>query len=311
MILHHYDISPYSEKIRLMFGYTGMDWRSAISPPMPPREIVDPLIGGYRRIPIGQIGADFFCDTRTIANEIAILADSASLSFENAPDEVRAFAEYANGEVFMPVVQTANSKTILFMLLGKYWPWQIISLMKDRAKVGKTSNMPRQTRAEMVKTTEDFKSKLEERLSDSQFLFGDEPTIADFAAYHLVWFANKTRPKSFLEGPADNKDRYTKAVQWQQRMAKFGHGNSSSISKSRVFEIARDSEPSAVGQSLLKHESIGKTVTIAPTDYARDAVRGQLVGADEEQWIVARQTEEFGTLHLHFPCNGYELMVLD
>ena len=70
-ILHHYSMSPFSEKIRLMFGYAGLAWQSLPCPEMPPRPTVDPLSGGYRRIPIAQVGADIFCDSRLISAEIA------------------------------------------------------------------------------------------------------------------------------------------------------------------------------------------------------------------------------------------------
>jgi glutathione S-transferase len=32
LILHHYSLSPFSEKIRLMLGYAGMPWQSLASP---------------------------------------------------------------------------------------------------------------------------------------------------------------------------------------------------------------------------------------------------------------------------------------
>ena len=73
IILHHYDNSPYAEKIRLMFGFTNMSWSSLLSPAWPPRPNLDPLTGGYRRIPVAQIGADIFCDTALIAQEVARL----------------------------------------------------------------------------------------------------------------------------------------------------------------------------------------------------------------------------------------------
>ena len=66
-ILHHYDRSPYAEKVRLMFGVTNSEWQSLLSPPWPPRPNVDPLAGGYRRIPVAQCGADIFCDSAVIA----------------------------------------------------------------------------------------------------------------------------------------------------------------------------------------------------------------------------------------------------
>jgi len=58
MILYHHALSPYSEKIRAMLGYAGMRWESVIVPEMPPRPQLDRLAGGYRRVPVAQIGAD-------------------------------------------------------------------------------------------------------------------------------------------------------------------------------------------------------------------------------------------------------------
>jgi len=70
IILHHYDASPFSEKVRLMFGLKAMAWRSVIQPTIMPKPDLVPLTGGYRRIPVLQIGADIFCDTQVILAEI-------------------------------------------------------------------------------------------------------------------------------------------------------------------------------------------------------------------------------------------------
>ena len=63
LILHHYDISPYAEKIRLCFGLKGLAWRSVIVPMVLPKPDLMPLTGGFRRTPVLQIGADVYCDT--------------------------------------------------------------------------------------------------------------------------------------------------------------------------------------------------------------------------------------------------------
>ena len=70
IILHHYDTSPFSEKVRLMFGIKGLAWRSVIQPVIMPKPDLIPLTGGYRRIPVLQIGADVYCDTQVILAEI-------------------------------------------------------------------------------------------------------------------------------------------------------------------------------------------------------------------------------------------------
>jgi glutathione S-transferase len=51
IILHHYDLSPFSEKIRLALGFKGLAWKSVKVEGVPPRPLLDALTGGYRRLP--------------------------------------------------------------------------------------------------------------------------------------------------------------------------------------------------------------------------------------------------------------------
>jgi glutathione S-transferase len=302
MILHHYDVSPYSEKIRLILGYTGLAWQSAVSPPMPPRPLVDPLVGGYRRIPVAQMGADLFCDTRLITAEIAALSGQPELAYEGCSSIAQAFIDKMRTELFMPVVQTAVPRSVLGMLVTRYSPWQIVKVMKDRAGVAKNSTLPHIRRSDMKQMVSEFTAQLEQLSAASDFLFGDKPTLADFSAYHLVWFADLTRPGRLLKG----RDH---ALAWQGRMRAFGHGQQSKIGKDLVFAAAREGQPRGLAKAQLDDPNIGANVTIAPTDYARDSVTGLLVGADDSRWIIARHTEAFGALHVHFPVAGYEIRI--
>ena len=301
MILHNYDISPYSEMIRLMLGHSNIDWRSDISPPYPPRKIVDPLTGGYRRIPVAQIGADLFCDTRIICSEIANISGMPELSFESVDAEIAQFANQTNSEYFMPIVQTSEPKSILKMLVTRYWPWQILALMKDRAQVAKSANGERLTKQQMIERMTTLKQSIESKLAEQDFLFGSAPSVADFAAYHLIWFADLTRSTKFLK-------EHPKASKWQARMNKIGHGNYTKINQHDVFNQAKNT-PRPVDKTMQNNADIGKSVSIAPVDYARDSVEGELVGSDDTRWIVARQSNEFGLLHVHFPRDGYALSI--
>ncbi len=58
IILHHYDRSPFSEKVRLVCGLKGVTWRSVDIPRWMPKPELMPLTGGYRKTPVMQIGAD-------------------------------------------------------------------------------------------------------------------------------------------------------------------------------------------------------------------------------------------------------------
>jgi glutathione S-transferase len=46
IILHHFDSSPFSEKIRLVFGLKQLAWRSVRVSPIMPRPDLTPMTGG-------------------------------------------------------------------------------------------------------------------------------------------------------------------------------------------------------------------------------------------------------------------------
>ena len=45
IILHHFHRSPFSEKIRVVFGHKGLSWRSVRIPPIMPKPDLMPLTG--------------------------------------------------------------------------------------------------------------------------------------------------------------------------------------------------------------------------------------------------------------------------
>ncbi len=63
LILHHYAMSPYSEKIRNVLGFKGLAWKSVDTPVIMPKPDLMPLTGGYRKAPVLQLGRDVYCDT--------------------------------------------------------------------------------------------------------------------------------------------------------------------------------------------------------------------------------------------------------
>ena len=70
IILHHYETSPYSEKVRLGLGLKGLAWASVEIPIIMPKPDLTALTGGYRKTPVLQIGADIYCDSQLIMREL-------------------------------------------------------------------------------------------------------------------------------------------------------------------------------------------------------------------------------------------------
>ena len=85
IILHQYATSPFSEKIRKIFAHKKITWRSVEQPVIMPKPKLVPLTGGYRRIPVLQIGADVWCDTGIIVRKIEELNPTPTIYPEGLP----------------------------------------------------------------------------------------------------------------------------------------------------------------------------------------------------------------------------------
>src|SRR5256885_2140178 len=70
IILHHYEISPYSEKVRTGLGLKALAWGSVEIPMIMPKPDLTALTGGYRKTPVLPIGADIYCDSQLIMREL-------------------------------------------------------------------------------------------------------------------------------------------------------------------------------------------------------------------------------------------------
>jgi glutathione S-transferase len=306
MILHHYPMSPFSEKIRLMCGYAGVAWQGVINPEMPPRPILDPMLGGYRKIPVAQLGADLFCDTRLIAAEIAAASGMPELDPGNCDEAALGFSAELEGEVFWACVASIPARQILRQLVRNLSVWGAFRFIRDRAGVARKAVTKPMSPKEAVAVFDWHLRELDDRLATSgPYLFGETPCHTDFAAYHTLWFQHVVGELPQPEGVPAVED-------WYRRMGEIGHGECREISAQTAFEAARVSEPRSVPATCVEgpgskgEPRAGDTVTISPADYALDGTTGELVGADQQRWIIARATD-FGRLHVHFPRTGFSI----
>src|ERR1700685_3099727 len=70
IILHHFDESPFSEKVRLVFGLKNLAWSSVRISRIMPRPDLMPLTGGHPRTPVMQIGAAISCGSQCSIREL-------------------------------------------------------------------------------------------------------------------------------------------------------------------------------------------------------------------------------------------------
>ncbi len=304
MILHHYALSPFSEKMRAMMGTANLPWQSCITRELPPRPVLAALAGGYRKIPVAQIGADIFCDTRVIASEIAALSGMPQLALESADEATQAYANATDLHAFMDVLAASATMTAARKMLASMSVRDFAGFFVDRIRIGAKAKVkagdPRQARQRVLAHL----AATEQRLQQQPYLFGQQATYADFSTYHSLWMA-----RDVAEWPA--LKAYPLVMAWMDRLQAVGQGQRTEISPEQALKVAHDATPRAIASEHQQDVRIGLCVGVAPSDYARDATIGRLVGVTPTRWIIARDTPDLGTLHVHFPQTGFALRVLE
>lgn len=281
LILHHYPLSPFSEKIRAMLGYAGLPWQSVLTREMPPRPQLAALAGGYRRVPVAQIGADVFCDSRSIAAEIATLSGQPELALENCSAEAREYAAIVDLEVFLACVVVAGSRQLNQRIRETMSLPDIARFVWDRLGIGLKAKVKgagiRGARPRVLQHLADVEARLRQ-----DFLFGPKPNHADFSTYHSLWFIRDMGGSTLV-------DAYPKTLAWMERMKAFGHGQRREISAERALEIARTSRPRAIAEEHRQDALIGRQCSVVPTDYGQVPTMGLLVGSTPSRWVLQRE----------------------
>jgi glutathione S-transferase len=297
IILHHYDASPFSEKVRLVLGLKGLAWRSVITPSIMPKPELTPLTGGYRRAPVMQIGADIFCDSQVI------LAEIERRSPGGAVDAGPAFAV----NLWADRLFFAVTVPIIFGELGDKVPPAFIA---DREKLSGRPFDIAAMKAAARPARGQWRGQaawIARTLGDGRaFLGGPSPGLTDIAAYMNVWFLAGATPRLAAELMAGLDG----VEGWRLRVAAIGHGRRTEMSGIEALGIARAGEPAVV----VSHDpgdpsglERGQPTTVAADDYGRDPILGDLVAINAERVVIAREEPSLGRLHVHFPRVGYQV----
>jgi len=296
IILHHYDTSPFSEKVRVMLGVKGLSWRSVIQPVIMPKPELVPLTGGYRRIPVLQIGADVYCDTQVILAELEARQPRPAV-VRGADWAVNLWADRLFFQVTVAVVfgETADAVPQAFIADREKLSGRAFDLAAMKAAAGP---MKAQWRAHAA--------WVERGLASNDFLGGSTPSLSDVAAYMNVWWLGRAAPDLAMALLAG----LPKTVAWRERVKALGHGRRSDMTGAEALQVAKAAKPaSPVASDPADPSGLapGAAVTVRADDYGRDPIEGRLVALNAERITIARDAGELGLVHVHFPRVGYLL----
>jgi glutathione S-transferase len=305
IILHHFDRSPFSEKIRVIFGFKGLSWRSVRIPPIMPKPDLMPLTGGYRRTPVLQIGADVFCDTQIIIREIERRFPSPTLFPSGAAGVPWALSSWTDRAFFQ------NTVTLVFGTLGPKVPEEFI---EDRSKLRGAKFDLERMRAAIPQMRDQLRAHLgwiEAQLSDGrQWLLG-EFSLADVSAYMNVWYARSNLSAEEDRAVAGVDKVFaglSQVVAWESRVRALGHGLREEMSAGEALAIATKASPETVAANDPDDPNgrkVGDHVLIAPDDYGKIEVGGEIVSLSAQHIAIRRVDERLGEIVIHFPRAGF------
>ncbi|MGB5484035.1 glutathione S-transferase family protein [Parasphingorhabdus sp.] len=297
ILFHQYDSSPFSEKVRVCLGIKKLAWAAVDQPVIMPKPELVALTGGYRRIPVMQVGADIYCDSQLIVRELERRFPEPTLFPQGDHGLAHANAMWSDRAVFQAAV------AIIFGGLGDKVPAAFIT---DRTALSGRSFDPAAMLAAVPHMEAQLRAHvalLSDQLADGRrFLTGDRAGLVDANGYYNLWFIRTAFPPA-----ASLFESMPHLPEWLERVKAIGHGERSAMSREDALDIARTSQPMAGTVADRDADLLGKPVSVAADDYGRDGVNGLFVGSSEHHISISREDPHAGQVVVHFPRVGFSV----
>lgn len=303
LILHHYPNSPFAEKIRLILGHKKLPWKSVFIPMIMPKPDLMALTGGYRKTPVLQIGADIYCDTSLICDVLEHLAPAPTLYPQAVNGAARIVTQWADGSLFTAAMAYNFQPAGVAQVFAGAPAEGVQAFVADRAAM--RGGAPRMASSDAAATYKSYLRRLANMLHGQDYLFGTQPCVADFAAYHPLWFTQERTPAlaGIFDATPEVKD-------WMGRMKAIGHGTVGKCSAEEALQTARRGTPAALQGDVFQDEhgiALGSQVVVAADTFGLEPTEGELIAATRTRYTLRRTDERAGTVHVHFPRVGFTL----
>ena len=299
IILHHFEKSPFSEKVRVVFGIKNIAWTSVLIPRIMPRPDLMPMTGGYRRTPTLQIGADIYCDTQIIIRELERRFPLPSLFPEGNAGLGWSLGMWSDRSFFQ------NTVNLVFGSLADQVPREF---REDREQLRGQKFDVDAMKAAIPQMRDQLRAHvdwIEAQLGDGRdWLLGNLPSLGDVNAYMNIWYVRGNLPDA-----AALFERFPKMLAWEQRIKAIGHGTRErELQSSEALEIARlatPQTPTAEDDGDLNGRKPGDLVQVTPDDYGKIPVTGKIVSLSAQHIAIRRSDDRVGEVVVHFPRAGF------
>lgn len=301
IILHHFDSSPFAEKVRLALGLKNLEWHSVEIPMVMPKPALTALTGGYRKTPVMQIGADIYCDTQCIALELERRFPLPTLFPFHSEGLSLALSQWSDTAFFQPGAGLAMGTNAALP----------DNLLEDRRAFFNFLDFDTLAQ-QLPHLYSQFRAQLQllERMLDDgrRFLLGDIPGWADILAYFPVWMG-----RGNIGNSAELLAPLPALRDWEQRVREIGHGRPREMQAGAALTVAREGYPVSVAAisddacPALKEDA---RVTVTPDDYGAVPVQGSLLRLTHTDIAIRREDPQVGEVVVHFPRRSYRVEAL-
>jgi len=297
IILHHFDQSPFSEKIRVIFGFKQLSWRSVRISRIMPRPNLMPLTGGYRRTPTMQIGADIYCDTQIIIRELQRRFPAPTLFPSGHAGLPWALGMWTDRPFFQ------NTVSLVFGTLAEKVPRDFI---EDRERLRGAKFDVAAMKAAIPQMRDQFRAHadwIETQLSDGREWLLETFSLADVHAYMNVWYV-----RSNVFDADELLARTPLTLAWERRIRTVGHGERTEMSSDEALDIAARAKPQTpilADPEDPNGRQPGDRVSVVPDDYGKVEVRGEIVSLSAQHIAIRRLDDRVGEIVVHFPRAGF------
>ena len=303
---HHYSTSPFAEKMRAIFGYKGLEWKSVLQPQVMPKPDLVALTGGYRRIPVLQIGNDIVCDTALICDVLEHIIPDKPLYPTGIKGAARTVAQWADSTLFWVAMSYNFSPAgTAFMFAGRP-PEALATFSEDRKAM--RAGAARMHPHDATPAYKSYLRRISTMLEGQNFVLGAQPSVADFAIYHSLWFTRNIAPLASILDATPN------VLAWMDRIKALGHGQMTKSDAAQsiaacaaftgtnhLFDVVHEVFQDEHGIAL------GSQVSITAESFGLEPTVGELVAATRMRYTLRRQDARAGTVHVHFPRIGFKL----
>jgi glutathione S-transferase len=300
--LHHYINSPFAEKVRRILAYKNLVWHSVMQPPIMPKPELVALTGGYRRIPVLQIGADVFCDTLLICDVLEKIAPHPSLYPTSVDGVARTVASWMDGNLFSVAMAFNFGPKGAAAFFAKMPPAFATAFVEDRKAM--RSGGARMNPTDAAGAYKIALSRINAMVATTNegFVCGALPSIADFATYHPIWFT-KNIPEI-----AGLLDEYPNIAPWMARVAALGQDKQQKSGLQASLDAAKAGSKAFYADDVYVDEhgiALGSEVSIVAESFGPEVTTGKLIAASKDRYTLERSHDQCGTVRVHFPRLGF------